>query len=384
MKTQYDYDFAELYPRYIDMEGNVGVLTYQQLSEALKRGDGVDAFLKGFDIVVCDECHYFYADSDFNGLGTYVLLQALVKAAFFKTMIFMTATLKEVLPILENILQQCQEKIALENPEMNIENFKYNQDIYNFSKFADFSRFTCSYFVDAESLAAEIAKSEKKTLVFIDDSLKANALKNHLTKKLQVSPDDIRVLSAQIMEENPNDRLLREISAGNRLPVKILITTSVLDNGVSIHDPDVGNVVIATESRISFLQMLGRVRGELSEEIRLFLYPRETSYYEKRVQQYTEKMMNFHKLDRIMLNSRKFELISTGWYGNDEAAEFLRNAVVFTKDEIEFYATNFYGVRYKYSNPILAINAFSREKVGNMLQVEKNSCVFRAVKMWLL
>lgn len=371
LKEQYDFDLAYISPRYVEVEENVALMTYQQIAEAIKQDVDIEVMLKKFDVVIFDECHFFYADSDFNALGTYVTFQVLIKSLFFKSLIFMTATVEEVKPMIIRALTQCRKKIHIEAPEVNLEPFAYTDDFYNFSRFADYSRFSCHFFPDAESLAAELAKSEKKSLVFIDDSAKANALRNHLLKTLNVPPEDVRILSSQIMEDNPNDAMLRELLVGNRLPVKILITTSVLDNGFSIHDSEVGNVVIATESRVSFLQMLGRIRGEQVEECRLFIYPRDRAYFEKRIQQYEAKMREFSKLKEISLNGNHFKVVSAGWFGNDEKAEFLRNFVVYTRNEYEYYCDKFEVVRRKYPNPILAINDFAKEKTGNMLYAEK-------------
>lgn len=371
LREQYEFDLAELFPRYIDMVENIDVLTYQQLAEALKKGASIQSIIDDYDVIIYDEVHFFYADADFNGLGTYVLLQALIKAAFYKTNIFMTATLKETLPLLENTLSKFQMKLEREDPHLNIDKYKYRGDINNFQFLADFSRFSCHYCLDMETLVDEIANSEKKSVIFIDDNSIAKQFKAKLLKKKNISDDDISMLSAQIIDENPNDLTIRQISAGNVLPRKILITTSVLDNGVSIHDPEVGNVVIATESRVSFIQMLGRVRGENVEECRLFIFPRDRAYYEKRVQQYSEKMVWFDKLSKIPLQNRREEILYAGWYGSDDAAIFLRNAVVVTKNEFQFYDEPFTACRIVYPNPILSINYFAKEKIGNMLQAER-------------
>lgn len=371
LREQYSFDLAEQYSRYTEMKDSIILLTYQQLSERLKSGLEIDSILKNVDVVVCDEAHYFYSDADFNSLGTYVLLQALVKAAFYKTMIFMTATLKEVLPLLERTLIQFQTQMELENPFADFSDYKYIYEIFSFNYLADFSRFKCYFSLDMESLAAEIAKSEKKSVIFIDDTCKASQFRGHLIKNHKIPADEIYLLSSESLEEKANQLFVHEISVGNKLPTRILLTTSVLDNGVSIKDPEVGNIVIATESRVSFLQMVGRIRSECTEQCRLFIYPRKRDYYEKRVLQYTQKVEAFEKIEQKSLRDESFGIISSGWYGNDEYAEFLRNAVVYTTNENEFYQRDFLKNYWiKNPNPIVAVNCFAKEKVGNLLQAE--------------
>ena len=62
-----------------------------------------------------------------------------------------------------------------------------------------------------------------------------------------------------MLDECSNSKEVQQLVVGHRILPKVLITTSVLDNGVSVHDTDVGNVVIATDSKLSFIQMLGRI-----------------------------------------------------------------------------------------------------------------------------
>ncbi len=371
LREQYHYDLAELYPRYQDMAEDVQVMTYQELAEKLKTGESIRPYLDGFDVLVFDETHFFYADSDFNALGTYVLLQALIKEAFFKSMIFLTATLRETYPLLKKTLHQCAMKMELKNPELNVEQYKFKGEIYDFTFLEDYSRFTCHFVPDIESLAEEISNSHKKTVVFIDDTTLAKQFRNLLIKSKKISDNDIFMLSSKILEEHSGNEIIRELAVANTLGRKVLITTSVLDNGVSIHDPEVGNVVIATESRVSFLQMIGRIRGEQVENCRLFIFPRVSAYYEKRVNQYQEKIQYFEKLEQISLQKKAFEIFANGWYGDGEKAEFLRNSIVFTKNDWQYYTDKPLGIKLRYPDPILAINAFAKEKTGNLLQAEK-------------
>lgn len=60
------------------------------------------------------------------------------------------------------------------------------------------------------------------------------------------------------------------------LPCAVLITTSVLDNGFSIKDADVKNIVICTDDKTEFLQELGRRRIMKDGEI-VNLYIRKLS-----------------------------------------------------------------------------------------------------------
>ena len=380
LKNQYRFDLAGIYARHADMEECIGLFTYQQLAEMLKQGYLLESILKDFDVIICDECHYFYSDSDFNGYGTYVLLQALVQASFYKTMIFVSATMREVLPLIEKTLIQCEQKMRVENPVPQMEKYCYQGEIHDFNYLADYSRFVCHFVADMESLAAVVATSEKKTMMFIDDITMAQSMKSMLEDNFAVPKDQVKLINSHILDENPNDSKLKEIFVANKFSAKILITTSVLDNGVSIKDPEVENLIIATESRVSFIQMIGRIRCEKSRKIKLYIFPRPTSYYEKRSYQYEEKIEKFKRLSNVNLHSEYFEYLAAGWYGNDAEAEFIRSAIVQTTDKNEYYTRDFTrSTRIIYLGAIMAINAFAMEKVGNMAQAEMRflSCSYK-------
>lgn len=167
------------------------------------------------------------------------------------------------------------------------------------------------------------------------------------------------------------DEVIQNLAVAHRIVPRILITTAVLDNGVSIHDAEVGNVVIATDSRISFLQMIGRVRVESVESCRLFIFPRGIKYFEKRVRQYEEKVRWYAELSGGVLNSRHLSVLQKGWFGKSAEAEFLRDAVVLTTESEEYYSEEPKAVHVRFTGVILAVNEFAKEKAGNMFLAEK-------------
>ena len=62
------------------------------------------------------------------------------------------------------------------------------------------------------------------------------------------------------------------------LEPKVLITTSVLDNGISLEDSSLRNIAIISNSRLSFIQMLGRIREcDGVDTINLILLKREAT-----------------------------------------------------------------------------------------------------------
>ena len=162
LHRQYDFDIAEIYDRYIEFIDDVEIATYQEIAEKVKNRADIRFLFEEYDVIICDEVHYFYADSDFNSFGTYVLLQAIIRAGYFKTMLFMTATPEEVLPLIENTFKRCKKKIEEEErPFDGMEKYHYIGEIYNFLDEADFSRFNCCYSEDVESTCDCLRKESK-------------------------------------------------------------------------------------------------------------------------------------------------------------------------------------------------------------------------------
>ena len=79
------------------------------------------------------------------------------------------------------------------------------------------------------------------------------------------------------------------------------------------------------------------------------------------LEQYTEKI----------LKESFWKILYQGWFDNDEKSNFLRNMVVLTNSEVEFYDEKFIPIRLVKEGYILAVNHFAKEKIGNMLHAEK-------------
>lgn len=365
---QYEATMAEIYRRYETMCAEVAIKTYQELAQCVQNGNTLKGMMREYDVIVADECHYFYADSDFNPVGTYVLLQALVLAAYTKTMIFMTATMGEVKPLLVETFASCRRllEISQETRHQDFSDYHFRDRVYEFHRDDGNDRFEALILPDTASICEHIAKSEKKSIVFIDDLNKAAELKKEIEKTGTFKTGEIAVLSAEYLENHPRDRIVANLCLTNKVTPRVIITTSVLDNGTSVHDFDVGTVVIATDSEISLKQMLGRVRGEEGQKIKLILYPRGVAYYDKRIEQIQQKLEWLQQIESKMNYQSMYSLLCDGWYGNDEYSEFLRNMVVLTRWDHEYYKRDRMECYVTRNGEKMAMNQFALEKIGNL------------------
>lgn len=365
LRDQYWYAAVQKFDSYGELASAVDIMTYQSLAETMKNEGSLKEVLWGYEVICCDEAHYFYADSDFNGFGTYVLLQALILTGLSRQMIFMSATMKEVQPLISQTLKTATEKRKCQAPYFPYEEYG-REYMFDFSYLADYKRFDCYYSRDIDSLCDAIAKDKKKTVFFLDNKKQAAEIKEKCIKQGKLNSVQIKIFNAENLEENCNQETVKKLVMCNSLEPKILITTSVLDNGVSIEDEEVGNAVIVTDSQISFLQMLGRIRAGYGERIKLIFLLRDAKEFEKKELKYEKDVQRIRELEKFPVDLKRFKFLSVVWEQTDvELADLYRKMLVCTKRDFEFYLGGNKKVELVYGDSKFCLNNFAKEKIGN-------------------
>lgn len=371
LRMQYWNSLLEQFENYREIEQCVTVLTYQQLEEKVKNSSSPDGLFREYSVVVCDESHFSYADSDFNGFGTFTLLQAIACAGATKTLIFMSATMEEVQPLIEQTLKNCMTILSRTGRNSEIMDKHREILIYDYSKFFDFERFHCICVPDLETACGLLAESSKKSVIFIDDKEKGAELAESLIKTQKVDRREIVVLSADNIDHENHKTLIRNLTISHRLTAKILITTSVLDNGISIHDSDVGNVLIVTESRCSFIQMLGRVRAEDVNLCNLYFVCREEKDFSRRKARYEWEINNFGKLKNVEQSKNWEKYLYAVWDRQDERmADFYRKALIWMRHDDQFFSASKNGLRILCGEANFYVNEFAKCKIEDMYMAE--------------
>ncbi len=372
LRMQYWNDVTKKYDSYKELEESVSIWTYQQLAEMIIASDDISKIFKGYETIVCDEAHFFYSDSDFNAFGTYALLQAIVYAGITKEMIFMTATANEVFPLIKTTVQNCGEKVRREKEGWDSYKNCGELLIKDYSVFADYERFKCIYLPDVNTLYWRLVTSSKKSIIFIDDIEAGDTMAKELCETGKITMQEIGILNADNLNQDGNSELVRMLAYCHRVLPKILITTAVLDNGISIHDPEVGNVVIMTESKVSFLQMLGRIRTELVDSCNLYFIPRKENIYRQRMRRYEMDCELFKKLEKdiTIKNNPYYYLALVLESPEDEKTVFYRKAIVVAKHQYQFFVLPKSRVHCVRGDFGLYINYFARQKIGDMYIAE--------------
>ena len=325
---QYIYEQALTYEHY---EPDIHIKTYQEFARKIKEGEKrglVNAFDE-YDVVVLDEVHFFVSDADFNPSDTYIMWQAILHS-FGQCMVFMSATPEELQPFMDEYKDLIED--YCHRTGSNRGNLK---EFWEYELDPDYDYIEPVIIEDNESMINIIANSRKKSIIFIDDIKAGREMKDKI--KSIVKNKSVVCWDADSLEKNQEaDQIMKTLCIAHRLECDILITTSVLDNGVSIHDKDVENVAIFTTSKSSFLQMLGRVRTEDIGQLKLILVPQKPEYWERREKILEEYVKEINRLLKNKNYERDCSFLCEALLDDDRMLDLYKKIFVLVPDNEAF------------------------------------------------
>lgn len=235
------------------------VMTYQAFDKLAKNLESLQRKTADkYIFVICDEAHFFTSDAMFNP-HTGRILESIVKIFKKSIRVYMSATPYECL---EYIIK---EEYAQEKHQMMV--------FYHFSR--DYSYLDVKAYSEFDELkeivTKSVCKNAEKWLIFIDniqecEKLKAFFLAPSEEEKKQAadkrinyeSPLEGKILTLDAAKKD--DESFEYLVKHEKLPggIRILISTSVIDNGINLTDVD--NIVVSDMSYVKVLQMVGRAR----------------------------------------------------------------------------------------------------------------------------
>ena len=278
-----------------------------------------------FKYIVCDECHFFTSDATFN-LETDLMLEYIIKQGQQSIRVYMSATPEIALePILKfeydfgfqkSIVDEWAKSVrfqknspdlrikianSLSNPNSRLlytivglhgvtydiyqpddydlaikkeyENIKQKFKFYYLPRNYQYLNFQRTY-LEIKDLIPEIEKSNNKWIIFINSNSQAEEFKVALSKKV-----DCKFISRKSINEDEQAREEYDYIIENEtFRPKVLIATSVIDNGINIKNDNIKeekdkvlNIVVDATNRTQFLQMIGRVRASENDTINLYV-----------------------------------------------------------------------------------------------------------------
>lgn len=252
--------------------GPVTVWSYQAVLQRLPRLlKQADAF-SPHGYLILDEAHFFLSDAPFNA-ETETIFKSLLRAFRFYKRIYMSATPDDILPVisyLENSDLTCRKQLELfdiSTPVRPISHQPVNDSlcIYQFPR--NYSCYNIQFFSSMTELPEIINRRPKdeKWLCFINNKEQQKTLSRSIKKETKHA---VNCFDSSL--KSSANKVWKKLITGS-FPGDVLLTTSVIDNGVNITDTAVKNIVIEAADKVSFLQMLGRRRIALDESINVFV-----------------------------------------------------------------------------------------------------------------
>lgn len=277
-----------------NLDDFITITTYQSIEQRLKSNEPYNEirWIEKFDYVVCDECHYFLNDSNFN---TYTELSFdCIRTHFnFKIQIYMSATIDNTVYFIKNRVS------SLLCPGVN-DVLKNTYKEYNIPR--DYEYVKLKFFNNQEELKQIITnnKDSDKWLIFTDSIASGKELRDYLIEYLKNEDSfsknidsQIGFIDAKFDDDSEGTKIMEQIATEDMTSMRILIATAVIDNGISLKDYDLRNIVIMADTEESFVQMLGRKRPD-GHDVTVYICKRDEGYFKRRLQ-YIDSILKLYK-----------------------------------------------------------------------------------------
>lgn len=235
------------------------VMTYQKFAARQHQMD-----LRQFAFVIFDEAHYFLSDSLFNPHLDKIfwkLPQLFNRAIRLYTTATPGAVLSDICAAENQNLNRC--RTCLYSSCQG----KGKLLFYAFPN--HFDRVNLFYFRTIDEIAERIKSNPAdKFLIFTSACEDENTAAGKSYRKALESHG----VSVDYLDSGAKGTdIWREVCDSSSFSSQVLVSTSVLDCGVSFHDPQLKHIVVETADKTEFLQMLGRKRLRVGESINVYI-----------------------------------------------------------------------------------------------------------------
>ncbi len=239
-----------------------------------------------------------------------------------------------VLDLDDRMMQQWRKMVQQSDIKLisnSLQVMAYPDEWRTYSIEENYSNYQVFYYRSDAELIEEIEHTpDEKWLIFTMDREYGKDFAGRLNKKLgakqAVFLDSHRTNKAKSRKALESEKLaiqtFNEIKNESRFSCRVLITTTVLDNGVNLHDKQLKNIVLPTHNKTEFIQMIGRKRRAEGDEVKLYI---EDTPYRKIVQEqftmrkrirYIEKFQLLHDTQSGMLYDADTNSYTTGYQIN--------------------------------------------------------------------
>jgi hypothetical protein len=218
---------------------NVECFNYQYFEKMTP--EAIKKKLDQYDVINADECHYFFEDASFNK-NTEKVLQYLLQPSN-QIKIFASATPEPMYHTGISFAKQ------YDVPR----DYSFIEQLVFYNDFGDIQDF--------------LLKDDYKTLCFVGNA--ENGCRFALKNSEQA--DFICSKNNALWRFSAKDTF-EKIVTKSRFAKKILVATTVIENGINIVDKKLKNIVVDIYDPLAIVQALGRKRLKENEKVRLFLH----------------------------------------------------------------------------------------------------------------
>lgn len=268
---------------------------------------------------IYDECHYFYCDSNFNTKTevSYYHLRNIIQNQYKQKYnienndryyspnenddkilkwnyieIFMSAT-----------MEQMKSKIYEDNNKDSIFYFqRHDNSIVSYDFALDYSYVNINILNSKQRIPDLIINSNEKWLIFVDNKNYGKELMDILKN----NKIDIAYIDTDYENDDDSKQTVNNITENSLSQKRVIISTSVLDNGVSIKDEALRNLIILVDNKETFLQMLGRIRiNDNNDKVNLYICNKTKQDFEKRIKSLYRLNKFYQKYEKSMFADPK-------------------------------------------------------------------------------
>lgn len=295
-------EISEKYGLNINIQDYIEITTYQALENRLKSFyfeiNGWLGSMQKFTCVVCDECHYFYTDSNFN-TGTELSLDLIRELFNNKLQIYISATADPIKKQIENHFQKMKKVYQMINFGRIVSSSCEKKPFKEYRKEYNLGVLHPHIMMDQESLIdkmqSSICDTKDKWMVFVDSIDAGKALQKALRCDSKIKDSDVIFLDADYEKVEEAEKTVNEIVEKKSSRKRVIISTAVMDNGITFQDSDLVNVAIFSDVKETFVQMFGRKRINSNEIIHLYICKRSEEYFRKRYQYVYNAVNTYYK-----------------------------------------------------------------------------------------
>lgn len=267
-----------------------------------------------YDYIIADECHYFFADSTFN---TYTQLSYdWIINKKNSILIFMSATIDRIekkirMDICHEIEgeKETETRFSMYYENDPDKNYDIKRTAKKYDAEGDYSYLNWIILEKIEDIIGRVKSEGGKWLIFVDSIKKEKEIDRLLNDPGIVS----KFIDAKSRNCDELSETVNSIVKLEKFEQQVVVATSVMDNGISIKDMELRNIIIMADVPEEFIQMLGRKRRfSDSEKLDVYILRRTQGEFEKRrkeVENHIEFIEHFlqHR-ERILESIMRYRL----------------------------------------------------------------------------